>query len=98
MVCRRRSLGTIRRSGLRLASAGRSSPYEEGRKTRKDFLRWWRWPADGAGDSGSAVALFVPRIGVVVVAADFPEAGTVGAGQLDPAHPFRRLPQIKPRD
>src|SRR4051812_48312525 len=40
------------------------------------------------------VALFLPVVGVVVVAVPLPEAGLVGGAQLEPAQPLRALPEV----
>src|SRR5690242_17099474 len=43
-------------------------------------------------------ALFLPRIGVVVVAEALPEAGPVEGHELDRAKPLRALPEVLVRD
>src|SRR5262245_58251652 len=42
-----------------------------------------------AASATSGIALFLPRIGVVVVSADFPVAGLVGLDELDAGDPLR---------
>ena len=44
------------------------------------------------------VALFLPRVGVVVVAVALPEAKLVVVEELEPADPLRALPEIALRD
>src|SRR5262252_2064658 len=46
---------------------------------------------------GLAEPLFMPRIGVVVVSALFPEAGAVFRNELDGAHPLGALPEVAAR-
>src|SRR5690242_5275437 len=45
----------------------------------------------------SAITLLRPGVAVVVVAARFPEAGTVGGDDLDAPDPFGAFPEIEPR-
>src|SRR4051812_1020883 len=44
------------------------------------------------------IALFFPRVAVVVVAVGLPEAGLVVIAQLEAADPFRALPEVQMRD
>src|SRR5262245_4246440 len=55
--------------------------------------RAWR-----AARSVAPVALFLPRLAVVVVAVDLPEAGLVEGLEPEPAHPFGALPEVEVRD
>src|SRR5678815_5970804 len=43
----------------------------------------------------SGIALFLPRIGVVVVPADLPVAGLVDLDELDAGDPLRALPEVE---
>src|SRR4051812_12480641 len=52
---------------------------------------------DGAKRGSEAVPLFLPVVGVVVVAVALPEAGLVGRPQLEPAQPLRALPEVPRR-
>src|SRR5689334_5061781 len=45
----------------------------------------------------SAITLLRPGVAMIVVAARFPEAGTVGGDELDAADPFGAFPEIEPR-
>src|SRR5690349_24682401 len=45
--------------------------------------------------SPSAIALFLPRIGVVVIAARLPEARTIERDEANARQPLRALPEIK---
>src|SRR5262245_28379327 len=44
------------------------------------------------------IALFEPRVAVVVIAADLPEARLVVHRELDPLDPLGALPEIEPRN
>src|SRR5437867_4154252 len=44
--------------------------------------------------SSEAIALFLPRIGVVVVAVALPETGLVDGRELDSAQPLGALPEV----
>ena len=50
-----------------------------------------------AAAAASAVAIFLPGVGVVVVAAEFPEAEVVAGGELDAPQPLWALPEIEVR-
>src|SRR5208282_5627486 len=43
------------------------------------------------------VALFGPRVGVIVIAAHFPEAAPVLGRELERTHPLRALPSVELR-
>src|SRR5689334_6658181 len=43
----------------------------------------------------SGIALFLPRVGVVVIAANFPVAGRVVLDELDAGVPLRALPEVE---
>src|SRR5579862_1952520 len=43
------------------------------------------------------VALLGPGVGVIVIAAHFPESAPVDVGKLDRAHPLRALPTVELR-
>src|SRR5690242_17505368 len=45
----------------------------------------------------SAITLLRPGVAMIVVAAHFPEAGTVGGDELDAPDPFGAFPEIEPR-
>src|SRR3954468_17127147 len=47
-----------------------------------------------AGDSIRTEALFLPRVGVVVVAVALPEAQPVRGRELERANPLRALPEV----
>src|SRR5687767_13339006 len=47
------------------------------------------------GGAGSAIPLFLPRVSVVVVAANFPVAGLVVFDELDAGDPLGALPEIE---
>src|SRR5207247_8858887 len=51
-----------------------------------------------AASSVALIALLSPWIAIVVVAVGLPEAGLVLLTQLEPAHPFRALPEVQVRD
>src|ERR671911_2478198 len=43
------------------------------------------------------VALFAPRVAVVMVTAQFPETEFIALGELERIHPFRGFPEIEMR-
>src|SRR5262249_37341599 len=45
-------------------------------------------------NTSSRVALFLPRIALIVISANLPEAWSVFGEKLDPIDPFRALPEI----
>src|SRR5262249_41226740 len=47
--------------------------------------------------SASTIALFLPWVGFIVIAAHLPEAGMVFSHKIDPCYPFRALPEIPVR-
>src|SRR3972149_9552650 len=49
----------------------------------------------GTSLPGRRVALFLPRVGVVVVAVALPEAAPVLGHQFEAAHPLRALPEVE---
>ncbi len=56
-----------------------------------------RWARPTSPDRASGIALLEPGIAVVVIAADFPEAGMVAGRELDLADPFGALPEVEVR-
>ena len=49
----------------------------------------------GVVRSITGISLLLPRIAVDMIAAQFPKAGLVAFSELEPVHPFCRLPEVK---
>src|SRR5947209_15211801 len=77
------------RSSASVQAAGVSRRFAVTVPTCQSSRRW---------TSVAPVALLTPRVSAVVVAEALPEAGLVTLADLEPAHPFRALPEVQVRD